>query len=60
MRRRLRRRVIASTSVPLSDRLEAGTFDDRLFYRLNAIHIVPTSVLASEQRDRELERPRGQ
>lgn len=37
-RRRLRKRVVASTSVPLLDRVKAGTFDDRLFYRLNAIH----------------------
>jgi DNA-binding NtrC family response regulator len=35
---RLRKRVMASTSVPLFDRVLAGTFDDRLFYRLNAIH----------------------
>ena len=37
--RRLRKRVMASTSVPLLDRVRAGTFDDRLFYRLNAIHV---------------------
>jgi DNA-binding NtrC family response regulator len=37
-RRRLRKRIVASTSVPLLDRVMAGTFDDRLFYRLNAIH----------------------
>ena len=41
--RRLRKRVMASTSVPLLDRVQAGTFDDRLFYRLNAIHFVPAS-----------------
>lgn len=32
------RRVIASTSEPLLARVENGTFDDRLFYRLNVIH----------------------
>ena len=37
-RRRLRKRVVASSSVSLLDRVMAGTFDDRLFYRLNAIH----------------------
>jgi transcriptional regulator of acetoin/glycerol metabolism len=26
----------------LFDRVLAGTFDDRLFYRLNAFHLVPT------------------
>lgn len=41
MTRRLRKRVMASTSVPLLDRVEAGTFDDRLYYRLNAIHFAP-------------------
>jgi DNA-binding NtrC family response regulator len=38
-RRRLRKRVMASTSEPLLDRVMDGTFDDRLFYRLNAIHV---------------------
>jgi DNA-binding NtrC family response regulator len=41
---RLRKRVMASTSVPLLDRVLAGTFDDRLFYRLNAFHFVPTRL----------------
>lgn len=39
--RRLRKRVMASTSIPLLDRVNEGTFDDRLFYRLNAIHFMP-------------------
>jgi DNA-binding NtrC family response regulator len=39
--RRVRKRVMASTAVPLLDRVLAGTFDDRLFYRLNTIHFVP-------------------
>jgi DNA-binding NtrC family response regulator len=38
-RRRLRKRIMASSSVALLDRVAAGTFDDRLFYRLNAIHL---------------------
>jgi DNA-binding NtrC family response regulator len=38
-RRRLRRRVMASTSVSLLERVRAGTFDEFLFYRLNAIHV---------------------
>ena len=37
---RSRKRIMASTSEPLLDRVLAGTFDDRLFYRLNAIHFV--------------------
>jgi DNA-binding NtrC family response regulator len=38
--RRSRMRVMASTTASLFDRVLAGTFDDRLFYRLNAIHFV--------------------
>jgi DNA-binding NtrC family response regulator len=38
--RRARRRVMASSSEALMDRVNAGTFDARLFYRLNVIHIV--------------------
>lgn len=38
-RRRLRKRVMASTSHSLLDRVRAGTFDECLFYRLNAIHV---------------------
>lgn len=37
---RSRRRVMAFTSEPLLARVAAGTFDARLFYRLNVIHIV--------------------
>jgi DNA-binding NtrC family response regulator len=33
-------RVIASTSVDLFDLAEHGSFDARLFYRLNTIHLV--------------------
>jgi DNA-binding NtrC family response regulator len=35
-----RARVIASTSEPLLQRALEGTFNERLFYRLNAIHVV--------------------
>lgn len=34
------RRLMASTSEPLLPRVLDGTFDDRLFYRLNVIHFV--------------------
>lgn len=37
--RRSRRRIIASTSESLLPRVAAGTFDETLFYRLNAIHL---------------------
>ena len=36
---RVRARVIASASESLLDRVIHGTFDDRLFYRLNVIHL---------------------
>jgi DNA-binding NtrC family response regulator len=39
-KRRLRRRVISSSSIPLESRVKNGTFDARLFYRLNVIHMV--------------------
>jgi hypothetical protein len=32
-------RIIATTSVPLFDRVTQGSFDAELFYRLNRIHI---------------------
>jgi DNA-binding NtrC family response regulator len=38
--RRIRRRVISSTPTPLVDRVEEGTFDGSLYYRLNVIHVV--------------------
>ena len=38
--RRSRKRIMASSSVPLLDRVMAGTFDEQLFYRLNAIHFM--------------------
>ena len=38
--RRTRARVMASTSEPLIQRVLEGTFNERLFYRLNAIQVV--------------------
>ena len=38
--RRNRRRVISSTRTPLLDRIEDGTFDGSLYYRLNVIHLI--------------------
>ena len=38
--RRIRRRVISSTPTPLVDRIDEGTFDGSLYYRLNVIHLV--------------------
>jgi two-component system, NtrC family, response regulator AtoC len=34
-------RLISGTTVSLLDRVAAGTFSDRLFYRLNIIHLMP-------------------
>jgi DNA-binding NtrC family response regulator len=44
--RRMRRRVISSSSIPLESRVENGTFDARLFYRLNVIHMVISTSLS--------------
>jgi len=33
-------RLISATTVPLLDRVVAGTFSERLFYRLNIIHLM--------------------
>jgi DNA-binding NtrC family response regulator len=33
-------RLITTTSVPLFERVLAGAFESRLFYSLNAIHII--------------------
>ena len=38
--RRSRRRIMASTTEPLVARVAAGSFDETLFYRLNALHFV--------------------
>ena len=37
---RAARRVIASTTEPLLPRVDMGSFDDRLYYRLNVIHLM--------------------
>ncbi len=39
-----RRRLIASSSEPLFDRVMKGTFDDSLFYRLNVMQFTATKV----------------
>ncbi len=33
-------RIMASSSAPLFERVRAGSFDERLFYRLNVIHMI--------------------
>ena len=33
-------RLVSGTSVSLLDRVAAGTFSERLFYRLNSIHLM--------------------
>ena len=33
-------RIIASSSAPLFERVQEGSFDERLFYRLNVIHMI--------------------
>ena len=38
--RRSRPRILASTSQSLLQRVVEGQFDERLFYRLNVIHLV--------------------
>jgi DNA-binding NtrC family response regulator len=44
---RCRRRVMASTSEVLLPRVLDGTFNDQLFYRLNAIHLVVSGGMES-------------
>ena len=48
--RRIRRRVISSTPVPLVDRVEEGTFDGSLYYRLNVIHLVISRTITALQK----------
>ena len=40
--KRTRRRVISWSPTPLAERLEDGSFDANLYYRLNVIHLVIT------------------
>ena len=42
-------RLIAGTTVVLHDGIVAGTFSERLFYRLNAIHVVMPGCAAARQ-----------
>jgi hypothetical protein len=44
-------RIIASSSINLFQRVEQGTFDPRLFYRLNAIHIIGSNQAGTAQAD---------
>lgn len=46
-------RLIAGTSVALCDRIAAGTFSERLFYRLNIIHLVVKNGAIVPKRLRE-------
>ncbi|HXV09794.1 MAG TPA: sigma 54-interacting transcriptional regulator [Burkholderiales bacterium] len=41
-------RLISGTTVSLLDRVTAGTFSERLFYRLNIIHLVSEGAGAPE------------
>lgn len=43
--RRSRPRILSSTSESLFQRVEDGTFDDRLFYRLNVLHLLTAGRL---------------
>lgn len=43
--RRSRPRILASTSESLFQRVDDGTFDDRLFYRLNVLHLLTAGRL---------------
>jgi len=36
-------RLFSGTTVSLIDRVAAGTFSERLFYRLNSLHLVATN-----------------
>jgi hypothetical protein len=54
--------IIVSTDVALDQRVHAGEFEDRLFYRLNSIHIRVTTGLAESpgaDRDRANGASRG-
>ena len=43
-----RGRLIAGTSAVLHERIADGTFCERLFYRLNIIHVVATSAIRDQ------------
>ena len=42
-----RPRIIASSSVSLWNRVQEGAFDERLYYRLNAIHLTTPAAAGS-------------
>ena len=44
-----RGRLIAGTSAVLHERIAIGTFCERLFYRLNTIHVVATGAIADRR-----------
>jgi transcriptional regulator of aromatic amino acid metabolism len=46
-------RLISGTTVSLLDRIAAGTFSDRLFYRLNIIHLMAVGGSSSLTHDDE-------
>ena len=46
-------RLISGTTVSVLDRIAAGTFSDRLFYRLNIIHFMAVDGALSLTRDDE-------
>lgn len=48
---RPRLRIIGASTVWLLERVQAGSFDDRLFYRLNTIHITINGWRAAHQSD---------
>ena len=50
-RRAVACRILATTSVPLFDLVTEGRFDARLFYRLNAVHIVRDGAGARDRAD---------
>jgi DNA-binding NtrC family response regulator len=43
---------MASTSRPLLPRVADGSFDDRLFYRLNVIHLILPGAASEDVRGR--------
>jgi hypothetical protein len=44
-------RIIASSSVSLYERVREGTFDARLYYRLNTIHVVASTMRRMSEGD---------
>src|SRR5688572_1099068 len=44
-------RIIASSSVSLYERVQEGSFDARLYYRLNAVHVMASSTGGTNDTD---------